>query len=94
VRLIPSSPLVPTVLTGTVISGRRYFFWAAPPGIRVRDVSALYESEPMYLREQPLFLNCVAIISTTLEPKHPASGLPEDRKKSWEEDGGYDTDRG
>lgn len=38
------------------------------PGIRVRDVSALYESEPMYLREQPLFLNSVAIISTTMEP--------------------------
>jgi len=38
------------------------------PGIRVRDVSALYESEPMYLREQSLFLNCVTIISTTLEP--------------------------
>jgi 2-amino-4-hydroxy-6-hydroxymethyldihydropteridine diphosphokinase len=38
------------------------------PGIRIRDVSALYESEPMYLREQALFLNCVTIISTTLEP--------------------------
>ncbi|MEA1926761.1 MAG: 2-amino-4-hydroxy-6-hydroxymethyldihydropteridine diphosphokinase [Candidatus Auribacterota bacterium] len=37
-------------------------------GVRVRDVSSLYESEPMYLREQDLFLNCVAIISTTLEP--------------------------
>ena len=44
------------------------FLLGRTPGIRVRDVSALYESEPMYLREQPLFLNCVAIISTTLEP--------------------------
>jgi len=44
------------------------FLLGRAPGIRVRDVSALYESEPMYLREQDLFLNCVAIITTTLEP--------------------------
>lgn len=44
------------------------FLLGRVPGIRLRDVSALYESEPMYLREQALFLNCVAIISTTLEP--------------------------
>ncbi len=44
------------------------FLLGRTPGIRVKDVSALYESEPMYLREQALFLNCVAIISTTLEP--------------------------
>jgi dihydroneopterin aldolase / 2-amino-4-hydroxy-6-hydroxymethyldihydropteridine diphosphokinase / dihydropteroate synthase len=28
-------------------------------GIRVRDVSGLYESEPMYVEEQPQFLNAV-----------------------------------
>lgn len=44
------------------------FLLGRTPGIRVRDVSSLYESEPMYLREQALFLNCVAIITTTLEP--------------------------
>ena len=44
------------------------FLLGRTPGIRVRDVSALYESEPMYFREQAFFLNCVAIISTTLEP--------------------------
>lgn len=44
------------------------FLLGRTPGIRVRDVSALYETEPMYLREQALFLNCVAIITTALEP--------------------------
>ncbi len=47
---------------------RALFLLGRTPGIRVRDVSALYETEPMYLREQNLFLNCVALVSTTLDP--------------------------
>lgn len=47
---------------------RALFLLGRTPGIRVRDVSALYESEPMYFHEQAQFLNCVAILSTTLEP--------------------------
>ncbi len=37
-------------------------------GIRVMDASALYQTEPMYLRDQAPFLNCVVIIATSLEP--------------------------
>jgi 2-amino-4-hydroxy-6-hydroxymethyldihydropteridine diphosphokinase len=32
-------------------------------------VSSLYETEPMYVKDQPLFLNCVAKFETDLEPE-------------------------
>lgn len=47
---------------------RALFLLERSAGVKVTDISALYESEPMYLRDQALFLNCVAIISTSLEP--------------------------
>ena len=35
-------------------------------GIQVQDVSGLYESEPMYLEEQPEFLNAVCKVVLSL----------------------------
>ena len=42
-------------------------------GIHVQDVSALYESEPMYVEDQPQFLNAVCkvfIFSFITNPRH------------------------
>ena len=41
----------------------------AAPDLRVVRVSALYETEPMELRDQPWFLNLVAEIETGLFPR-------------------------
>lgn len=38
------------------------------PGIRITEVSSIYESEPWGVLEQPPFLNLVAVASTTREP--------------------------
>jgi 2-amino-4-hydroxy-6-hydroxymethyldihydropteridine diphosphokinase len=38
-------------------------------GVRVTRVSSLYETEPVELREQPWFLNCVAEAETDLLPQ-------------------------
>jgi dihydroneopterin aldolase/2-amino-4-hydroxy-6-hydroxymethyldihydropteridine diphosphokinase/dihydropteroate synthase len=35
-------------------------------GVRIEDVSGLYESEPMYVEEQPQFLNAVARVHDSL----------------------------
>jgi dihydroneopterin aldolase/2-amino-4-hydroxy-6-hydroxymethyldihydropteridine diphosphokinase/dihydropteroate synthase len=35
-------------------------------GVRIEDVSGLYESEPMYVEEQPQFLNAVAKVQPSL----------------------------
>jgi 2-amino-4-hydroxy-6-hydroxymethyldihydropteridine diphosphokinase len=37
-------------------------------GVRVRQVSSIYETEPVDLREQPWFLNCVVQAETKLPP--------------------------
>jgi 2-amino-4-hydroxy-6-hydroxymethyldihydropteridine diphosphokinase len=37
--------------------------------VRVLDVSAVYETEPWGVLEQPEFLNLVALVSTTREPR-------------------------
>ena len=37
-------------------------------GVRVERVSAVYESEPVGVKDQPRFLNLAARIETTLEP--------------------------
>ncbi|MFH1037752.1 MAG: 2-amino-4-hydroxy-6-hydroxymethyldihydropteridine diphosphokinase [PVC group bacterium] len=44
------------------------FLLGRAPGIRVTDASALYESAPLYLREQAAFLNCVTVLMTELDP--------------------------
>ena len=40
----------------------------ATNGIRVRDVSSIYETEPWGVTEQPRFLNCAVGIETSLDP--------------------------
>jgi 2-amino-4-hydroxy-6-hydroxymethyldihydropteridine diphosphokinase len=40
----------------------------ADRGVVVRQVSSIYETEPVDLREQPWFLNCVAEAQTELAP--------------------------
>lgn len=42
---------------------------AVTPGVRVRRVSAVYETEPVGLREQPWFLNQVVEVETDLSPQ-------------------------
>lgn len=37
--------------------------------MRLLKVSSLYETEPMYMQEQPMFLNCVAKFETDLTPQ-------------------------
>jgi 2-amino-4-hydroxy-6-hydroxymethyldihydropteridine diphosphokinase len=39
-----------------------------PPAARVRQLSPIYSSAPMYITEQPRFLNQVALIETPLPP--------------------------
>ena len=36
---------------------------------RILNSSFLYETEPMYIQEQPKFLNCIVEVSTALEPQ-------------------------
>jgi dihydroneopterin aldolase/2-amino-4-hydroxy-6-hydroxymethyldihydropteridine diphosphokinase/dihydropteroate synthase len=38
-------------------------------GCKVKDTSFLYESKPMYLIDQPMFLNAVCLISTLMKPE-------------------------
>lgn len=42
---------------------------AATPGLRVRRVSSVYETEPVGPREQPWFLNQVVEVETGLSPR-------------------------
>lgn len=41
----------------------------AKPGVRVIEVSSLYESEPWGFLKQPDFLNLVALVSTSRDPR-------------------------
>lgn len=47
---------------------RALFLLGGVPETRVTAVSGLYETEPLYWREQPEFLNCVAAVETELDP--------------------------
>ena len=47
------------------------------PGTRLVRCSSLYETEPQGLRDQPAFVNAVAIIDTTLAPRRLLEGLIE-----------------
>jgi len=40
----------------------------ADSGVEVRKVSSIYETEPVDLRKQPWFLNCVVEAQTELAP--------------------------
>jgi 2-amino-4-hydroxy-6-hydroxymethyldihydropteridine diphosphokinase len=37
-------------------------------GVKIKQVSSIYETEPVDLLEQPLFLNCVVEVETTVPP--------------------------
>ena len=41
---------------------------ATTPGIRLVQMAPVYETEPMYWKQQPWFLNLVAKAETTLFP--------------------------
>lgn len=41
---------------------------ASSDSIRIKRISSLYESEPMYIRDQPYFLNALAEVETDLNP--------------------------
>ncbi len=43
------------------------------------SVSSVYETEPMYLKDQGWFLNCVVSLQTDLRPEGPARGAEGDR---------------
>jgi 2-amino-4-hydroxy-6-hydroxymethyldihydropteridine diphosphokinase len=45
------------------------------PGVRVRAVSPVYETDPVEVREQPRFLNLVAEVETELDPEELLTGL-------------------
>jgi 2-amino-4-hydroxy-6-hydroxymethyldihydropteridine diphosphokinase len=45
--------------------------------MRLISVSSLYETEPMYVKDQPLFLNCVAKFESNLEPEEILAYLKE-----------------
>ena len=49
----------------------------ADAGVRVKQVSSFYETEPVDLREQPWFLNCVAEGETLLPALELLRGLRE-----------------
>jgi len=49
--------------------------------MKLLKVSSLYESEPMYKKDQPWFVNCVAKFETYLTPKELLEYLHEVEKK-------------
>jgi 2-amino-4-hydroxy-6-hydroxymethyldihydropteridine diphosphokinase len=65
---------------------------AAEPGITSLEASAVYETEPVGVRDQPEFLNLVAGVETTLSPEEllavlqrleAAAGRRRDREVRW-----------
>ncbi|HVZ38411.1 MAG TPA: 2-amino-4-hydroxy-6-hydroxymethyldihydropteridine diphosphokinase [Candidatus Kapabacteria bacterium] len=55
--------------------GRALKLIAASPGVRLERVSALYATEPVGYLEQPEFLNCAAVVTTTCDPHDLLSRL-------------------
>src|SRR5579862_5270031 len=55
--------------------------------MRLEKISSFYESEPMYLKDQPWFLNCVAKFETSLSPEELLSHLKIVEKKLGREKG-------
>ena len=48
---------------------RRALAALAERGVSVRRVSSLYETEPMYVADQPAFLNAAILVDTWLTPE-------------------------
>ena len=58
--------------------------------MKLVKISTLYESEPMYVKDQPWFVNCVAEFETKLTPKELLDYLREiERKLGRQESGRY-----
>ena len=49
--------------------------------MKLVKISSLYESEPMYVKDQPWFVNCVAKFETNLTPKELLEYLHEIERK-------------
>jgi len=69
------NPKMPTVYlslgsnVGDRLANLRAAIDALPPaGVRVRQESSIYETEPVDFLEQPWFLNCVVEAETEIEP--------------------------
>ncbi|KAI0719851.1 Dihydropteroate synthase [Cerioporus squamosus] len=43
--------------------------WTGPPRVVVVDTSFMYETAPMYVENQPRFINCACMVETDLEPR-------------------------
>ncbi|KAL1948520.1 hypothetical protein VTO73DRAFT_12595 [Trametes versicolor] len=43
--------------------------WTGGPRVIVVDTSFMYETAPMYVAEQPRFINCACVVETDLEPR-------------------------
>ncbi|EIW53425.1 Dihydropteroate synthase [Trametes versicolor FP-101664 SS1] len=43
--------------------------WTGEPRVIVVDTSFMYETAPMYVAEQPRFINCACVVETDLEPR-------------------------
>ncbi len=50
-------------------------------GVRVTEVSAVYETEPWGVQEQPDFLNLVAVVSTSRSPRAMLAACGEVEKR-------------
>ncbi|KAH9854624.1 Dihydropteroate synthase [Lenzites betulinus] len=51
--------------------------WSGDPRVVVVDTSFMYESAPMYVAEQPRFINCACIVETNFEPRELLSFLKQ-----------------
>ncbi|KAI0672357.1 Dihydropteroate synthase [Trametes maxima] len=43
--------------------------WTGEPRVVIVDTSFMYETSPMYVAEQPRFINCACMVETDLEPR-------------------------
>ncbi|OSD00426.1 Dihydropteroate synthase [Trametes coccinea BRFM310] len=43
--------------------------WSGEPRVVVVDTSFMYETAPMYVAEQPRFINCACMVETNLDPR-------------------------
>ncbi|KAI0772767.1 Dihydropteroate synthase [Trametes elegans] len=51
--------------------------WSGEPRVVVVDTSFMYETAPMYVAEQPRFINCACMVETDLEPRALLSFLKQ-----------------
>lgn len=74
-RAAPAQPVIAYLGLGANLGDRAdnlrraVALLAATPGIRLRRLSSVYETEPVGYRDQPRFLNQVAEVETDLAPQ-------------------------